>query len=99
MRIAEMAQRYGIDVCPHSWHNGLMAVAHGQYVAALANPRVVELCMIQGPLQWEILSKPSAIRDGFLKLPKRPGLGVSLASDIAERFPYVEGSYALDVVR
>jgi len=99
LRIAEMAQRYGIDVCPHSWHNGLMAVAHGHYVAALANPRVVELCMIQGPLQWGILSQPPAIRDGFLELPKRPGLGVSLAPDLGERFPYVEGSYALDVVR
>ena len=99
IRIAEMAQRYGIDVCPHSWHNGLMAVAHGHYVAALANPRVVELCMIQGPLQWEILAQPPAIRDGFLELPERPGLGVSLAPDIEQRFPYVEGSYALDVVR
>ena len=35
MRIAEVAQRYGVDVCPHNWHNGLMAMANANCVAAL----------------------------------------------------------------
>jgi L-alanine-DL-glutamate epimerase-like enolase superfamily enzyme len=43
MKIAEVAFRYGIDLCPHSWHNGLMAMANGHLVAALPNPRVLEL--------------------------------------------------------
>jgi L-alanine-DL-glutamate epimerase-like enolase superfamily enzyme len=98
-RIAEMAYRYGVDVCPHSWHNGLMCVAHSHYVAALPNPRVVELCMIQGPLQWGILADPPVIEEGWLVLPDRPGLGVKLAEDLEERYPYVEGHYAIQVQR
>ncbi len=39
MRIAEVADRYGVDLCPHTWHNGLMCMAHGHMVAALPNPR------------------------------------------------------------
>jgi L-alanine-DL-glutamate epimerase-like enolase superfamily enzyme len=99
MRIAEMAQRYGVDVCPHSWHNGLMAMANAHYVAALPNPRVLELCMIQGPLQWEILARPPVIRDGWLELPMQPGIGVTLADGLEARFPYVEGTYAVEVTR
>jgi L-alanine-DL-glutamate epimerase-like enolase superfamily enzyme len=110
MRIAEMAYHYGVDMCPHSWHNGLMAMANGHCVAALATPHrprvnpawpanVLEICMIQGPLQWEILDNPPPIQDGWIELGSRPGLGVALAADLEERFPYIEGHYAITVER
>ena len=98
-RIAQVATRYGADVCPHSWHNGLMAMAHAHYVAALPNPRVVEVCEIQGPLQWGILAEKPAIEGGWLALPERGGLGVDLAEDLEQRFPYIEGHYAIQVQR
>lgn len=99
MKIAEVAHRYGVDCCPHSWHNGLMAMANGHVVAALPNPRVLELCMIQGPLQWGILAEKPEIQAGWLILPDRPGLGVELAEGVAKRFPYIEGHYAITVER
>ncbi len=76
MRIAEMADRYGIGCCPHSWHNGLMCMENGHFVAALPNPKVLELCMIQGPLQWEML-KQKPIENGYLAPDRapRPGRG------------------------
>ncbi len=98
-RIARMAHRYDRDTAPHSWHNGLMAMEHAHYVAALPNPLMLELCMIQGPLQWAILAERPTIEDGWLVLPDRPGLGVELAEDLEERFPYVEGHYAVQVQR
>ena len=99
MRIAKMAHRYGVDLCPHSWHNGLMAMANGHLVAALPKPRVLEVCMIQGPLQWTILAEKPAIQDGWLVFPNKPGLGVDLAENLEARFPYIEGSYAIQVQR
>ena len=99
MRIAETAHRYGVDICPHSWHNGLMAMANGHLVAALPNPHVLEVCMIQGPLQWGILAEKPIIEDGWLVLPDKPGLGVDLAEDLEERFPYIEGHYAIQMSR
>lgn len=99
MRIAEIAYHHGVDTCPHSWHNGLMAMAHAHVVAALSNPRVVELCMIQGPLQWGILAEPPVIENGWLILPDKPGLGVDLADDLETKFPYIEGHYAIEVTR
>ena len=99
MRIAEMAHRYNVDLCPHSWHNGLMCMENAHAVAALPNPHVLELCMIQGPLQWEIFAEKPVINNGWLELPQRPGLGVQLAADLPARFPYIEGDYMIQVTR
>lgn len=97
MRIALTADRYGVGTCPHNWHNGLMTMANAHFVASLPKPKVLELCMIQGPLQWEILKEKPKIEDGWLILPDKPGLGVDLADDLEERFPYIEGGYGIQV--
>jgi hypothetical protein len=57
--------------------------------------------MIQGPLQWEILADKPTIDAGWLDLdlPQRPGLGVTLAEGLAERFPAIEGHYAIEIQR
>jgi L-alanine-DL-glutamate epimerase-like enolase superfamily enzyme len=94
MKIAHRAHAFGVPHCPHNWHNGLMTMANAHLVAALPNPKVLELCMVQGPLQWEILKAPPTIENGYLLLPDKPGLGVELADDLEARFPYIEGSWA-----
>jgi L-alanine-DL-glutamate epimerase-like enolase superfamily enzyme len=99
MRIGRRAHEFGVDLCPHNWHNGLMTMANAHMVAALPNPRVLELCRIQGPLQWAILKEPPVIQSGWLELPDRPGLGVELAEDLEERFPYIDGPYAIRLER
>ena len=99
MKIAKVAARYDVDVCPHSWHNILMGLANGHAVAALPHGRVLEQCMIQGPLQMGILSEPPHIEDGRLLLDGRPGLGAALADDLEATFPYIDGGYALTVQR
>lgn len=97
--IAQRAHAFGVDLCPHSWHNGLMAMANGHLVAALPNPKVLELCMIQGPLQWDILKEKPAIENGYLIFPDAPGLGVEIADDLEQTFPYIEGHYGITVER
>jgi L-alanine-DL-glutamate epimerase-like enolase superfamily enzyme len=95
LRIGRAAHKLGAGMCPHNWHNGLMTMANAHLVAALPDPKVLELCMIQGPLQWDILRDPPVIEDGHLVLPDAPGLGVNLSDDLEERFPYIEGHYAV----
>lgn len=98
-RIVEAAERFGVRVCPHNWHNGLLTMMQANLVAALPEPHVLELCQHQGPLQWGILEKPPVIHDGVLELPEGAGYGVELAENLTERFPFVEGDYRIMVVR
>ncbi len=99
MRIAHMAEHYGIKVIPHNWHNGLMTMANAHFVAALPHPILCELCMIQGPLQWAIVKDKPLIKDGKLHLPSAHGLGVELADDVEKTFPYLTGGWGLPVQR
>ena len=96
-RIGLAAHERGVPHCPHSWHNGLMAMANAALVAAHPAPRVLELNMAQGPLQWEILAAPPRIEDGHLVLPDGPGFGVELAEDLERRFPFIDGPWAESV--
>ena len=90
--------------------NGLMCMAHAHTVAGLPNAgavpaaagrvqNVVELCEIQGPLQWGMLAEKPVIEDGWLYLPDRPGFGVTLAENVAEKYPHIEGHYGVIVER
>jgi len=74
-------------------------LANAHALVAQPKPRPLELCMHQGPLQWGILANPPRIERGWLVLPDRPGFGVELAEGLAERFPYIEGHYAIEVER
>ncbi len=99
LRIGAMARERGVKLYPHSWHNGLMGMANGHVVAALPVCEILEVCMIQGPLQWGIFADPPALRRGFLHFPDQPGLGVDLAPDLEDRYPHIEGHYAVTVER
>ena len=99
VRIAEMAAHHGLKLYPHSWSNGLMAMAHAHVIAALPNLEILEVCQIQGPLQWSIAAEAPAVIGGQLHLPDRPGLGIELSADVAERYPYIEGHYSISIDR
>jgi L-alanine-DL-glutamate epimerase-like enolase superfamily enzyme len=99
VRIAELADHYKVALNPHNWHNGLMTMANAHFVAATPNSQILEICQLQGPLQWEILAEKPAIVDGKLQLPEKAGLGVALAEGLADKFPYIEGHYAVEIQR
>lgn len=99
VRIGQLAQRHGVRLAPHSWHNGLMAMANAHAVAALPNANLLEECMVQGPLKWGVLRGGNPVVDGVLKLPDVPGLGVELIDDLESAYPYVEGHYSVEVFR
>jgi L-alanine-DL-glutamate epimerase-like enolase superfamily enzyme len=99
LRIARMAEHFGIDVTPHSWHNAAMLLENAQFLAAFGGSLPLEHCMVQGPLQNAVLQKPLSIKDGHLELPDTPGLGIELSQDLEERYPFIEGHYAIEVTR
>ncbi len=99
LKIGQVAAERGVKLYPHSWHNGLMGIANGHVVTSLPNSDILELCMIQGPLQWACIADPPQIRQGHLYFQDAPGLGVTLHPEAATRYPYIEGHYAITVER
>jgi len=98
IKIGRVAASYGVDLIPHSWHNGAMAMANAHAVAALPNAHIVEECRVQGPLQWSILKGGSAVLNGEIELSS-VGLGIELAAGLENKFPFIEGHYSVTVDR
>jgi galactonate dehydratase len=72
--IAGMAEAYYADVAPHNPLGPISLAAGVQIAASIPN----FLCQEQVSLGEGYLKQPFRVRDGYLELPKGPGLGIEL---------------------
>jgi galactonate dehydratase len=72
--IAGMAEAYYADIAPHNPLGPISLAAGVQLSASIPN----FLCQEQVSLGEGYIKQPFVVRDGFLELPKGPGLGVEL---------------------
>lgn len=91
--IARMANLYGRLQCPHNWHGGLTTISNIHFVASAPNGHMCELNQTFNPLKEDIFKEPLTVENGYMTLSDKPGFGVTLIDDIAERFPWAPGSY------
>jgi L-alanine-DL-glutamate epimerase-like enolase superfamily enzyme len=88
LEIGMMAARAGVAFAPHSWGGaaGLLAAIH--ICACLPGALVVEYSQARNPLRERMLVEPLRMEDGELVVPEAPGLGIELAPEVIEAFPY-----------
>jgi L-alanine-DL-glutamate epimerase-like enolase superfamily enzyme len=91
--VMEMAATYGISCDPHGWHNGALALAHAHIMAGAPLYGQVEINFAQGPLRDAILKDGLPAAAGKLALPQVPGLGIVLADNLENEFPYLDFNY------
>ncbi|MBI2193509.1 MAG: mandelate racemase/muconate lactonizing enzyme family protein [Planctomycetes bacterium] len=93
LRIARAAGRTGRKLMPHNWHNALTTAANAHLVAAIPNRWLLEFNMTWNPLKEEILDRPLVPVRGRIRMPERPGLGVTLNESALGKFPFVDKPY------
>ncbi len=87
-KIAAMAEAWHTMIAPHN-PNGLVATAATlQTVAGLPNFLILEMLVADPPWREELVEEKFEIRDGYLEIPSRPGLGVTLNRDAIAKHPY-----------
>jgi galactonate dehydratase len=86
-KIAAMAEVYYIPVAPHNVCGPLGTVASAHCCAAIPNFLVLEWHWLERPHWHElVLADPPLISNGAIVLSDRPGLGVDLNLEAAERY-------------
>ncbi len=89
-KIAEMGAVGYMTVAPHN-PNGALAIAHNAHLAAVV-PNYLILETISSPQHLAdcnaVLKTPLVIRDGYLEVPTRPGVGVEPDMDDIARHPW-----------
>jgi L-rhamnonate dehydratase len=83
--IADLARECGVEAVPHCFSTGVLVAASLQFVAALERPSWSEYSVAASPFVSGLLAEPFELRDGRLRIPTGPGLGIDLDEQLLER--------------
>lgn len=90
-RIATMAEVYGVLIAPHNPNGPLSTLASAHVCASIPNFFRCEFMVNDVAWRDEVLTHPLAIKDGYLHLSDRPGLGVDLIEETLGEHPGILG--------
>ncbi len=86
-KIAALAQAYGLPVIPHVFSSAVSSIANMHFIAALPNGSWLEFDQNPNALRTELFEEALTVDgDGAIRLPNRPGLGVTLNQATIERY-------------
>ena len=85
-KIAALAQAYGLPVIPHVFSSAVSSIANMHFIASIPNGSWLEWDQNPNALRSELFEEPLEVKDGLVRLPERPGLGVALNRDTVERY-------------
>ena len=84
-QIADLGRDHAVEIVPHCFSTGVLVAASLHFVAALDRPTWSEFSVADSPLVNGILATPFELRDGALRVPTGPGLGIELDDELVER--------------
>src|SRR6266550_8781686 len=86
-RIAALAQAHHLMVAPHAFAGAILFAASLHFIASIPNGLMLEFDQNPNGLRDELLKEPfREERDGTIRLPERPGLGIELDPAAVERY-------------
>lgn len=91
--MARMAHSRGKLLCTHNWQDGLVTIANAHLMAAVPNRFLLESNMTPNPLKEGLFKEKLAVKNGYLDIPNKPGLGVELKEGLAELYPPIPGPW------
>ena len=84
-RIAVLCRAFGIAFSPHNTSRGLGMAANLQIIASSPECSAYHEYNIEPKAEPGYLLNDFEIKDGFIKIPKKPGLGVDLDIELIEK--------------
>jgi L-rhamnonate dehydratase len=84
-RIAHLADDLNVQVCAHAWGSQLLTAASLHFSAFVNGDTFLEFNTSSDPLSRDLVLEPLVMRDGYVDVPTRPGLGVDPDLDAIDR--------------
>jgi L-rhamnonate dehydratase len=86
LRIARDGEARGLRCVPHAWKSGVIKAASLHLNAVLETAYFQEYCVAETPINQQLTRERLPLKDGWVDVPTRPGLGVELDPEILERY-------------
>lgn len=87
LQVAAAARKRGKRVITHGYKSNIEIAANLHFLAAQEKEEILEYSLSHSPLRWETTCERFPVEaDGCVRVPRAPGLGVSLNSDAVARY-------------
>jgi L-alanine-DL-glutamate epimerase-like enolase superfamily enzyme len=84
VRIADLVQTWNLQLVPHGFSSAINVAANLQWIASMPRGELLEFRRTKSPLMAELIKDPFEAKNGKLKIPDKPGLGIELRDDAVE---------------
>ncbi|MBI2688162.1 MAG: galactonate dehydratase [Acidobacteria bacterium] len=88
-KIAAMAEAHYVTVAPHNPMGPVATAVNVHFAAATSNFFILEYHPDDEGIRKDVLKEPLMVKDGYIPLPTKPGLGVELNEDAIRKYPAV----------
>ena len=93
-KIAALASAHGVECIPHAWGSAVGLAATLHFLAALPDqppslrpfPPLLEFEQEENPFRDHLAKEPIAQRNGIVRVPEGPGLGIEIDRAVVERY-------------
>ncbi|MEW5913485.1 MAG: mandelate racemase/muconate lactonizing enzyme family protein [Thermodesulfobacteriota bacterium] len=91
-RVAVLAESHQMEVAPHIIGTSIALAAALQFIGSVPNGGMIEWDASHNNLFRDgIIRRGYELRDGRIKIPDQPGLGVEVDYDFLKQYPYQDG--------
>ena len=87
-RIAALADMYETMVSPHNYYSHLSTFMSAHLCASVPNVKIMETDVDSVPWRDDIITELPDIKDGYINLPKKPGIGAELNEKEIAKHPW-----------
>jgi L-alanine-DL-glutamate epimerase-like enolase superfamily enzyme len=84
--ICEAAEREGVIATPHNFSSGVGLAATLHLMAAVPQTQLLEYDTSRTSIYEEMFVEPLVVKDGRVRVPTTPGLGVALTEEIIAKY-------------
>ena len=100
--VAMIAKEKGKMLINHAWGTRLASIQTAQFSATLTEEEspwceypIYTTAQVKSmypfPLAEEVLTEPLEVKDSYIRIPDKPGLGVEVNEEALKEYPYVPG--------